>query len=85
MTETRHPAEERARPRWRWPRLFYQFSLRTLLVVMTLAAVACWWLLRPETLEEELAGKYLTLRRQVRVEPMTIQTHHQVLNDRERP
>jgi hypothetical protein len=48
-----------------WFRLPYQFSLRTLLVVTTLAAVGCWWFLQPKVLDEELAGKYLTLRRQI--------------------
>jgi hypothetical protein len=43
----------------------YQFSLRTLLIVTTLAAVGCWWFLQPKVHEEELAGKYLKLRRQV--------------------
>ena len=55
------------RPRRRWFRFLYQFSLRTMLVGMTLAAVACWWFLQPPTQEEELAGQYLKLRRQVRV------------------
>jgi hypothetical protein len=51
----------------RWYRFLYQFSLRTLLVAITLAAVACWWFLQPQVQEEELAGKYLTLRRQVQL------------------
>jgi antitoxin component YwqK of YwqJK toxin-antitoxin module len=58
------------RPKRRWYRFLYQFSLRTLLVAITLAAVACWWFLQPQVQHEELAGKYLTLRRQVRVEPV---------------
>ena len=49
---------------WRW---LMQFSLRTLLLLMTLAAVGCWWFLRPEARDEELAGPYLKLWRQVRV------------------
>jgi len=56
----------RAMPRRSWRRTFLQFSLRTLLGVTTLAAVGCWWFLQPKMQEEELAGQYLTLRRQVR-------------------
>jgi hypothetical protein len=59
----------RARPSWRYWRYCFQFSLRTLLGVTTLAAVACWWFLQPEFREEELLGKHLTLRRQVRQIP----------------
>jgi len=55
------------RPRRRWWRFFVQFSLRSLLIVTTLAAVGCWWFLQPETREEQLAGKHLKLRRQVRL------------------
>jgi hypothetical protein len=55
------------KPRRRWFRFLYQFSLRTMLIGMTLAAVACWWFLQPGVQEEELAGRYLKLRRQVRV------------------
>ena len=53
----------------RWLRFFYQFSLRTLLIVTTLAAIGCGWFWGPKSHEEQLAGKLLTLRRQVRVEP----------------
>jgi hypothetical protein len=53
-----------SKPRWRY---FAQFSLRTLLLVTTVAATACWWFLRPTVLDEQLAGKCLQLRRQVRV------------------
>ncbi len=56
-----------AKPRRRWWRFFLQFSLRSLLIVTTLAAVGCWWFLQPETREEQLAGKHLKLRRQVRI------------------
>jgi len=50
-------------PRWRF---FVQYSLRTLLLVTTVVAVGCWWFLRPRVLDEQLAGKFLQLRRQVR-------------------
>jgi MORN repeat variant len=53
------------KPRRPWWRFFVQFSLRTLLIVITLAAVACWWFLQPQTREEELAGKCLKLWREV--------------------
>jgi len=55
---------KRTRPR-RWWRIF-QFSLRTLLILTTLAAVGCWWYLQPKVFVEELAGGSLKLRRQVR-------------------
>lgn len=54
------------RPRQRWLRWVTQFSLRTLLVGTTLAAVACWWWLRPESGTEEFAGGKLKLWRQTR-------------------
>ncbi len=62
-------AEAPARRRGTWLRFCSQFSLRTLLAVTTLAAIVCWWLLRPQVMEEELAGTNLTLRRQVRTMP----------------
>ena len=63
------PVPTTLKPRRRWWRFFFQFSLRTLLVVTTLAAVGCWWYLQPPTREEELAGKHLKLRRQVKLIP----------------
>src|SRR5438105_2658933 len=60
-------SEKRKPPRWR--RIF-QFSLRSLLILTTLSAIGCWWLLQPEMREEELAGKYLKLRRHVRPVPV---------------
>ena len=54
-------------PRRRWWRFFTQFSLRTLLILVTAAACGCWWFLRPETRDEALVGERLKLRRQVRV------------------
>jgi antitoxin component YwqK of YwqJK toxin-antitoxin module len=63
-TERVEPA--RKSNRYRWLRYLYQFSLRTLLVAMTAAAIGCWWFLQPDSTDEELAGKQLVLRRQVR-------------------
>src|SRR5262245_21438691 len=61
------PAPRTARPtRHSGLRVLCQFSLRTLLTVMTLASIGCWWYLQPDVVEEELAGKHLKLRRQVR-------------------
>src|SRR5262245_23467599 len=48
-----------------WLRRSMQFSLRTLLLVMTASAVACWWWLRPNSNEEWLVGNQLKLKRQV--------------------
>ncbi|HEX5106501.1 MAG TPA: hypothetical protein VFV87_21930 [Pirellulaceae bacterium] len=50
----------------RWYRWITQFSLRTLLIVVTLSAVVCWWFLQPKTQYEQLSGERLKLRRQVR-------------------
>jgi antitoxin component YwqK of YwqJK toxin-antitoxin module len=55
----------------RWLRWLTQFSLRTLLILVTLSAVACWWFLQPTSKDEELAGPRLKLRRQVRTLPRT--------------
>ena len=48
-----------------WHR-FLQFSLRSLLIVITLAAVGCWWYLRPEMRQEQLGQSSLRLRREIR-------------------
>jgi antitoxin component YwqK of YwqJK toxin-antitoxin module len=68
-TEPAVPSEpavpaKRTAPR-RWRRIF-QFSLRTLLILTTLAAVGCWWYLQPKIHVEELAGGALKLRRVAR-------------------
>ena len=52
-----------------WLRCCSQYSLRTLLAATTVAAAMCWWILRPEVRQEELAGTRLTLRRDVRLAP----------------
>jgi len=49
----------------RWQQ-FLQFSLRSLLVTTTLAAVGCWWYLRPELRQEQLGQSSLRLRREIR-------------------
>jgi len=69
MTTIPDEAPALTKPRRRWWRFFVQFSLRSLLIVTTLAGVGCWWFLQPETREEELAGKHLKLRRQVTLVP----------------
>jgi len=48
-----------------WLRRCTQFSLRSLLLVMTASAIGCWWWLRPGTREEALANGQLKLQRQV--------------------
>ncbi|QDU30553.1 MORN repeat variant [Anatilimnocola aggregata] len=53
------------RPWYRRIRL-WQFSLRTLLLLMGVVSVACWYWLRPEQLEEKLASGELILRREYR-------------------
>jgi len=61
------PGENSVQPprllRWRF---FMQFSLRTLLLLTTVFAIGCWWFLRPRVLDEQVAGKFLQLRRHVR-------------------
>ena len=47
-------------------RFLYQFCLRTLLLATAAAAVFCNWYFQPKYHEEELAGKELRLRRQVK-------------------
>src|SRR5262245_31191351 len=54
-------------PRRPWWRFFVQFSLRSLLAVITLAAIACWWFLQPQISYTQLAGTPLTISRQVRM------------------
>ncbi len=54
----------RRRPWWR---ILTQFSLRTLLLLVTAASVACWWFLQPQVREEQFEQTPLRLRRQVRL------------------
>ena len=49
-----------------WFRYLLQFSLRSLLMVITLVAGVCWWYLQPELKDERLGDGRLRLRRQVR-------------------
>lgn len=60
------PTQKRSRQPGRWVRWLYQFSLRSLLIATTLIAVGCWWFLRPKSVDEQLAGEEMRLRRQVR-------------------
>ena len=48
-------------------RRWLQFSLRFLLLVITLAAVGCWWFLRPESEDLVLAGGAMKVRQQYRL------------------
>src|ERR1041385_5289410 len=57
-----------------WRRLLTQFSLRTLLILVTAASVGCWWFLQPQSREEQYGQTPLRVRRQVRLvkfEPKT--------------
>jgi hypothetical protein len=65
MNDHAAPARS-ARQAPRWYRRLPQFSLRSLLIAVTLSAVACWWFLRPEAQLEELAGKRLVRRQEVK-------------------
>jgi hypothetical protein len=64
VAESMAPKLPARRPRWRY---FVQFSLRTLLVFMTVAAVACWFFMRPPVREEQLGPSPLRLQRQIRL------------------
>src|SRR5688572_19996138 len=60
MSETSSP------PRRRW-RFLHQFSLRTLLLVTAGVAIFCNWYFQPKYHEDELAGKDLRVRQQMKV------------------
>jgi hypothetical protein len=51
-----------------WYRRFkpWQFSLRTLLVIMAMVSAVCWYYLLPKKQDEKLANGYLILQRQYR-------------------
>jgi hypothetical protein len=44
--------------------------LRSLLILTTATAIGCWWFLQPKVRVEQLAGKYLSLQRQVRLKKL---------------
>jgi len=48
-----------------WWRFFTQFSLRTLLLLVTAASVACWWFLQPQVREEQFEQTPLRVRREI--------------------
>jgi hypothetical protein len=54
-------------PRRPWWRFFTQFSLRSLLLLVTAASVACWWFLQPQMREEQFEQTPLRVRRQIRL------------------
>ncbi|HZL88416.1 MAG TPA: hypothetical protein VFB96_08590, partial [Pirellulaceae bacterium] len=57
-------------------RFLYQFSLRTLLLATAAVAVFCNWYFQPKYHEEELAGKDLRVRRQMKlVQPVPVEFH----------
>ena len=62
------------RQRIRWRRLA-QFSLRTLLILMTLAAVGCWWFLRPKVREEYLGLSGMRIQREIRLKEINVQSY----------
>ncbi len=65
MENERDKTVVQVRPRtWR-PKRLMQFSLRTLLIAITLAGIGCWWVLRPRMVEGELSAGKLMLSREV--------------------
>lgn len=69
MTTKTHTSPELASPkktRRRWYMFLLQYSLRSLLIVMTLAAIGCWWFLQPKWGERQIANGKLKLWRQFR-------------------
>lgn len=57
----------RAGSRRHWWRFFVQFSLRSLLIAVTVASVLCWWFLRPKVREEYVGLSGLKVIRQVKL------------------
>jgi hypothetical protein len=49
------------------------------LIITTAAAIGCWWFLQPKVRDEEIAGKYLKLHRQVRLKKVA--TNEKVPSD----
>ncbi len=72
MTADESRSVSRARRPW-W-RLLTQFSLRTLLLLVTAASVACWWFLQPQSREEQFEQTPLRVKRQIqlrKIQPMS--------------
>src|SRR5947209_6716732 len=59
-----------------WWRVVTQFSLRTLLLLVTAASIGCWWFLRPQAREEQYGRSPLRLQRQVRLVKFDPKAYH---------
>jgi hypothetical protein len=81
MSQQKTPGSVARPPRWRF---FLQFSVRSLLILMTAAAALCWWFLKPQNRIEPLGYSLLQLRREVRlvkVDPTMPHQFRQVQNN----